>query len=365
MSDSDKKLIVFHQLNDYSGSPKVLSMTIKALLEHGYEIDLVTTKGGCLDFIKSPRLKTHFFPYRFTSNKIATLLRSTVSQLFMFYYGVRYGIGKKFLINTIMPVGGALAGKIAGSTIVYHYHENAKFKGLYYRVKAKIMLMLADRIICVSDYQKRFLPQRAIISVIPNAIIKLQKDKLRLHTLEGFKSRDILMVSSLKVYKGVSLFARLATEMPDYKFTLVANATESEIYVFFKSKKIDIPANLTVHPRQSDITSFYNQAGILVNLSDKRYFVETFGLTVLEAMAAGVPTIVPDEGGLVELIEDGKNGFIADVRDIHVIKNTIEKVFYDYNTYASISENAFLAADKYSEEKYKDKIIKAINNPTL
>ena len=365
MSESNKKMIVFHQLNDYSGSPKVLSMTINALLEHGYEIDLVTTKGGCLDLIKSPGLKTHTFPYRFTSNKMATLLRSAFSQVCMFYYGVKYGRGKKFLINTILPVGGAIAGKAFGKSVVYHYHENAIFKGLYYRIKAKIMLMLADKIICVSDYQKSFLPDWPNISMIPNALLKRQKDRLRLHTDDGFESREILMVSSLRVYKGVNLFARLADEMTDYKFTLVANATESEISDYFKSEKIDIPKNLKVFPKQSDVSPFYNKAGVLVNLSDKRYFVETFGLTVIEAMAAGVPTIVPDEGGVVELVDDGKNGFIIDVRDIKVLKDTILKVFSDKSTYESLSKNAFLTAAKYSEDIYRDSIIKVINNSIL
>jgi glycosyltransferase involved in cell wall biosynthesis len=37
--------------------------------------------------------------------------------------------------------------------------------------------------------------------------------------------------------------------------------------------------------------------------------VETFGLAILEAMAAGVVALVPDEGGVTTLIDDGVNGF--------------------------------------------------------
>ena len=88
-------------------------------------------------------------------------------------------------------------------------------------------------------------------------------------------------------------------------------------------------------------------------------------MTVIEAMAAGVPVIVPDEGGVVELVDDGKNGFIVDVRDIKVLKDTIIKAFSDYEAYASLSENAFLSSAKYSEERYKDSIIKVINNSTI
>jgi glycosyltransferase involved in cell wall biosynthesis len=37
--------------------------------------------------------------------------------------------------------------------------------------------------------------------------------------------------------------------------------------------------------------------------------VEPFGLAILEAMAAGVPVLVPDQGGAAGLVEDGVSGF--------------------------------------------------------
>jgi len=53
--------------------------------------------------------------------------------------------------------------------------------------------------------------------------------------------------------------------------------------------------NLQIISRQNDVTPFYNEASIVLNLSDKQRFVETFGLTALEAMSAGLPVIVPTE----------------------------------------------------------------------
>ena len=37
---------------------------------------------------------------------------------------------------------------------------------------------------------------------------------------------------------------------------------------------------------------------------------ETRGLTILEAFAAGIPVIAPNKGGVIENIEDGRNGFL-------------------------------------------------------
>ena len=36
---------------------------------------------------------------------------------------------------------------------------------------------------------------------------------------------------------------------------------------------------------------------------------EPFGMVILEAMAARIPVLVPDEGGAASLIDDGRTGF--------------------------------------------------------
>ena len=50
-----KKIVCFHLFNDYSGSPQVLRTVIDGLLEKGYPIDLVTSRGGVLDELKGIR----------------------------------------------------------------------------------------------------------------------------------------------------------------------------------------------------------------------------------------------------------------------------------------------------------------------
>ena len=114
--------------------------------------------------------------------------------------------------------------------------------------------------------------------------------------------------------------------------------------------------DLIVYPRQADVAEFYNGASLVLNLSDKDRFIETFGLTALEAMSAGLPVIVPTVGGIDELVEDSVNGYKIDVRDIDRIAERIGNIFTDKLLYLRLSENALSASKKYDETSMIDHI---------
>jgi len=54
---------------------------------------------------------------------------------------------------------------------------------------------------------------------------------------------------------------------------------------------------------------------------------EAFGLTILEAMASGLPTFGPIFGGPIETIEEGVNGFLLNTSQIELIAQGIEAFF--------------------------------------
>jgi glycosyltransferase involved in cell wall biosynthesis len=68
--------------------------------------------------------------------------------------------------------------------------------------------------------------------------------------------------------------------------------------------------NVTFVGFVSDVERELAQTDLLIHLCA----TEPFGLAILEAMAAGVPVLVPDKGGAGSLVEDGVSGlrFVAD-----------------------------------------------------
>lgn len=339
-----KNIICFHLYNDYSGSPKVLSMVLEGLLKKGYNVRLHSSgRGGALDKLeKMEGFKSYKHNYKFSDNKIVEIYRFIKIQFCLFFISFRYLFNKDiiFYINTVLPVGAALAGWIMRKRIIYHYHENANDKGGIYRILAILMQYIANEIICVSKYQANSLKKKEKISVVYNVLPLEFTEQFNINSTLSFKKKNILMLSSLKLYKGIIEFIQLSKMLPQFMFTLVINDNKDNIDDFLKTNSIEIPNNIKIYPRQTNVVQFYKNSSIVLNLTNKYKAVETFGLTVLEAFTAGLPVIVPTVGGIAELVDDNINGYRIDVQDIDEIKCRINEVLSDEQLYEKLKKNA-------------------------
>jgi sucrose synthase len=89
---------------------------------------------------------------------------------------------------------------------------------------------------------------------------------------------------------------------------------------------------------------------------------EAFGLTIIEAMASGLPTFAPKFGGPLEIIEYGKSGFLMNTSKAELIAASLEE-FVDMtrknnDLWKSISENAIERVRKHFNWKsYSQRLI--------
>ena len=331
-----KKVICFHLYNDYSGSPRVLSLVIRALVEKGYQVELYTSNtDGFLTGLEG--VVNHLFRYKWTKNKIITLLWWLYAQTYMFFSSLKY-IHKKdvlFYVNTICPVGAVFSAALCNIPVIYHVHEKYVNPNILHHFYELVWRRFSTQTIFVSKYlQKQYLKKEMNSIVVYNALSDdfLNNLKSREHRSKPY---NILMICSLKRYKGIDVFVELAKRLPQYRFTLVVNGSKEETATFFQN----IPVNLHVYPAQKKVFDFLHQADLVLNLSIPSLWIETFGLTLLEAMACGVPVIAPPIGGPVELVENNYNGFLVDSRDIEAV---IEKIIYIFESgeYERLSKNA-------------------------
>jgi len=356
-----KKIICTHLFNDFSGSPLVLSTVVKGFLKKGYEVEVITSMKS-EGFLSGLEVKYHDNGYKFLNNRFLRLLLFLICQVRMFFQTLRFRNQEVIIyVNTLLPFGVSLAGRLMGKKVIYHIHETS-VKPVFLKKFLKWMASkTADEVIYVSDFLRK---EEGIDGVEGKVVYNaLSKEFVeRASIFQKKKSTDkefvVLMLCSLKAYKGVNEFYRLAKALPDINFELVLNASWEDIREFFGGKKL--PENLVLYPQQSDVHCFYRRADLVVNLSHPEQWVETFGMTLLEGMQYGLPSIAPPVGGPAEIVQQGVNGYQMDQREITKIAEQIDTISKDSTLYQNLSNNSREIAKEFQVENMWDEVIQVV-----
>ena len=126
------------------------------------------------------------------------------------------------------------------------------------------------------------------------------------------------IVANFAPFKRHEDFLRMAAEMvrsrQDLEFWIVGDDTEGSgrrMVLEQLAGELDITSYIRFLGHRSDIPDIMRQLHLLVVPSQ----FEPFGRVVIEAMACGRPVIGSRDGGIPEIIEDGKTGSLVEVGD--------------------------------------------------
>lgn len=354
-----KRIHIFHLFNDYSGSPLVLKKTIETFKQQGAIITVHTSDSeGFLSSI--PKVDYVTNTYNWHPWKLVTLYRFFVMQLrWMIQLLLAIRSTDIVYINTLLPFGPALIGKLFGKEVIYHMHEPQVHPQVLFSFLKKVTENTAQKVVFVSDYLQSCFPTlrkrgQVVHNVLSEKFLTDRKEKM------SNQRFTVLMLCSNKAYKGIHEFAELAVKLPTVSFEIVLNASPAAITPY--REEYQEVSNLFVYSTQKDVHQFYQRAHLLVNLSQPTQWVESFGMTVLEAMSYQIPCIVPEVGGIAELVNDGENGYTISSVKIEAIASKIKRLSEGGNQYTQMSNAAYQRSLEFLPSLFDKKMGKLLSS---
>jgi len=276
---------------------------------------------NALRFIEKHGLKYQFFNSHYWDAGYATRRLTEALDVPHIHTPHSLGLWKKQLMETDFPDDAANLEK------KYNFTERIRLETQLYRsVDAVIATTPPQLDMIVQDYGAS---EESAHMIPPGyddnrffAISNATRDAIRQRL--GFEGKVVLALGRLARNKGYDLlieaFSVVAPRVPDAVLHLAVGGAEmrpSEQQLLAELKALVAERGLTERVKwdsfvaDSDLADCYRAADVFVLSS--RY--EPFGMTAIEAMACGTPTVVTTHGGLYRAVTFGRHALYADSFD--------------------------------------------------
>jgi len=152
-----------------------------------------------------------------------------------------------------------------------------------------------------------------------------------------------LFVGSGFERKGLSVLLDCMAALPKDCILLVVGKDDPARKYEWKSRKLGIEQRVIFFGMQKDVIPFFAAADAFVLPT----LYDAFANVVLEAMASSLPVITSFKCGAVDLIENGKNGFVCDSLDkAAIIQNMLR--LRDPRTRISVGQSGRETVEKFT-----------------
>jgi glycosyltransferase involved in cell wall biosynthesis len=264
--------------------------------------------------------------------------------------------------NTSVAFEGALAARQVGVPHVWRVHEmlwrHSNFgTRLPLSVYYAMLDALSDRVAVVSHAVRTGLlphvrPER--ISVIPNGIDLITPRRSREALLGVDASVPVVVfVGTLSEPKGVPLLApvmeRVVREHPRALCVLVGEDVGAERALREDIGRRGLDKTFRFLGFRADAKELIAHADALILPSR----VDSLPCVVMEAMAAGVPSVATESGGAAELIVDGVTGRLVPIDDVEAMATALSALFADPDLRRAMGEKALARArERFGARRY-------------
>lgn len=229
-----------------------------------------------------------------------------------------------------------IATAFLGRKLIISEHSAHDFVGLKWRVLRRIFYPFATALTVLSRSDFNY------YSFVKNKAI-IYNPSIFKPSFGGQKEKLIIFVGRLEHVKGCDIFLRALAllGLDDFKL-LVLGAGSQKKSLQSLSEKLGLK-NLEFLGSVSDIQNYYKKAKIIV--SSSRF--EGLGNALIESAFFDCIRVATPTAGALELLEDGKNGFISSDFSEQALAKAILKAL---NADESVLENTRAESEKFRLE---------------
>jgi glycosyltransferase involved in cell wall biosynthesis len=231
----------------------------------------------------------------------------------------------------------AVLGRLLRVPVVVSHEHTWSFEGQPLRklVDRRIVGPYSDAVIAVSEADRRRMIERVgmpadRVVLIPNGISTPQpEDGAAIRVELGF-GQDVpilVLTAGLRPQKAIDVMLEamglLRSAQPDVQLLIVGPGDPTQLRA--RAAGIGVDDVVTFTGTRGDVAQILAASNIGVLSSD----FEGMPLAVLEYMAAGLPVVATDVGGVPEIVDHGRSGLLVPPRDPVALSGAIDTVLSD------------------------------------
>jgi glycosyltransferase involved in cell wall biosynthesis len=254
--------------------------------------------------------------------------------------------------NTVTTMDGALLARLIGVPHVWHLRETVAgnphlaFPGPVSWLP-RFVLDRSDRVIVNSEWLRKQLFGNATdgkVRVVHNGV-DIDADPMPAGLPEQLPIPPGAKVTAIcgRVHetKGVGVYLRavaaLAGAFPEVHHLIIGDGPPAYVRTLRNEvHRLGLERRVHFLGHRRDVAALLSGVDILVSAS----IHESFGRTLIEAMARGKPVIATRSGGPEEIVVDGESGFLVDVGDAAAIAERMSRLLANHGLAAAMASAA-------------------------
>lgn len=239
------------------------------------------------------------------------------------------------------------------------------------RISNKLKLARYDAVICNSIFTKKYIDETyGVVSRViyppvdfsyfrPRGGIGRKENLIvsvgRFSSIFGGKKQDVL----------IDVFRDFHKDYPQWSLIIAGGSSDEKYVKNLVAKAEDLPIKILTNISAENLKELYVRASIYWHATGysedlERYpeRAEHFGISVVEAMAASCVPVVFEGGGLTEIVDNTKNGFLWEDKDGLLLRT--KKLANDRKLREKLAGHAKAKARNFSKERFTEEFTKIL-----